>query len=127
MQQCNFINRGLRGISRTLEMNSVKNKVSNLLSRASSNPHCHQQVRGIRVKVYDGKVEQALSVMQRIMQSSGIERLINAQQTRHLKNSEKRVLAKKNLERRLRTQDYCRKLQAVLMKKVRYISTPNCI
>jgi len=79
----------------------------------------HQQSRGIRVKVLNGNLEQALGFMQRTMQSSGIERLIKREQTHHLKNSEKRVLARKLLERKIRSQDLARKLKAILIKKVR--------
>ncbi|KAK8587879.1 hypothetical protein V6N12_022346 [Hibiscus sabdariffa] len=77
-----------------------------------------QQMRGIRVQVRNGNLEQALAVMQRVMQSSGIERLIKQEQTRHIKNSEKRTLGRKNLERKIRSQDHCRKLQMILVKKV---------
>ncbi|XP_047321293.1 30S ribosomal protein S21 [Impatiens glandulifera] len=75
--------------------------------------------RGIRVKVRDSNLEQALTFMQRKMQSSGIERLIKNEQLYHIKNSEKRVLARKALERKLRSKELARKLQAVLVKKVR--------
>ncbi|XP_021654538.2 uncharacterized protein LOC110645621 isoform X1 [Hevea brasiliensis] len=78
-----------------------------------------QQWRGIRVKVFNGNLEHALTVMQRKMQSSGIERLIKREQLHHIKNSEKRVLARKNLQRKIKSQEYCRKLKALLMKKVR--------
>ncbi|CAK9144536.1 unnamed protein product [Ilex paraguariensis] len=78
-----------------------------------------QQWRGIRVKVRNNNLEQALVFMQRKMQSSGIERLIKKQQTHHIKNSEKRVLAQKNLERKIRSQDLARKLKSILLKKVR--------
>ncbi|XP_023925733.1 uncharacterized protein LOC112037157 [Quercus suber] len=78
-----------------------------------------QQWRGIRVKVRDGNLEQALTWMQRKMQSSGIERLIKKEQRHHIKNSEKRILARKNLERKIRSQDLARKLKAILVKKVR--------
>ncbi|KAF3976517.1 hypothetical protein CMV_000291 [Castanea mollissima] len=78
-----------------------------------------QQWRGIRVKVRDGNLEQALTWMQRKMQSSGIERLIRKEQRHHIKNSEKRILARKNLERKIRSQDLARKLKAILVKKVR--------
>ncbi|KAK2968623.1 hypothetical protein RJ640_030703 [Escallonia rubra] len=81
------------------------------------------QWRGIRVKVRNNNLDQALMFLQRQMQSSGMERLIKNQQTHHLKNSEKRVLARKNLERRLRSQDLARKLKAILCKKVRYPSS----
>ncbi|MBA0623769.1 hypothetical protein Godav_009211 [Gossypium davidsonii] len=78
-----------------------------------------QQMRGIRVKVRNGNLEQALAVMQRVMQSSGIERLIKQEQTHHIKNSEKRILARKILERKIKSQDHARKLQTILIKKVR--------
>ncbi|XP_052203786.1 uncharacterized protein LOC127809126 [Diospyros lotus] len=78
-----------------------------------------QQWRGIRVKVWNNNLEQALVIMQRIMRSSGIERMIKREQTHHIKNSEKRVLARKNLERKIRSQDLARKLKAILIKKVR--------
>ncbi|KAJ7945460.1 Ribosomal protein S21 family protein [Quillaja saponaria] len=113
-------------------MNSAARKVSSLLRRPSqaidslnSVHHHHQQLeqlqqwRGIRVKVLHGNLEQALAFMQRKMQSSGVERLIKNEQTHHIKNSEKRVLARKNLERKLRSQDLARKLKAILVKKVR--------
>ncbi|XP_057785163.1 uncharacterized protein LOC131002699 isoform X2 [Salvia miltiorrhiza] len=80
-----------------------------------------QQCRGIRVKVYNSNLDQALTLMQRKMQSSGIERMIKQEQLAHVKNSEKRVLAKKNLERRLRAQDLARKLKMILVQKVRGI------
>lgn len=79
-----------------------------------------QQSRGIRVKVLNGNLDQALALMQRKMQSSGIERLIKQEQTHHIKNSEKRVLARKALYRKLGSQDLARKLKAILIKKVRY-------
>ncbi|XP_030542130.1 uncharacterized protein LOC115749442 [Rhodamnia argentea] len=111
-------------------MNHLARRASTFLQRpswASSVPdspssrrhHNHQQSRGIRVKVLNGNLEQALGFMQRTMQSSGIERLIKREQTHHLKNSEKRVLARKNLERKIRSQDLARKLKAILIKKVR--------
>lgn len=78
-----------------------------------------QQWRGIRVKVLNGNLDQALSMMQRKMQSSGIERMIKIEQRSHVKNSEKRVLARKNLERRIRAQDLARKLKTILVQKVR--------
>ncbi|XP_030449534.1 uncharacterized protein LOC115671958 [Syzygium oleosum] len=89
------------------------------LSGGRRQSHHQQQWRGIRVKVLNGNLEQALGFMQRTMQSSGIERLIKREQTHHLKNSEKRVLARKSLERRIRSQDLARKLKAILIKKVR--------
>ncbi|KAK6922310.1 Ribosomal protein S21 [Dillenia turbinata] len=78
-----------------------------------------QQWRGIRVKVLNGNLERALTLMQRKMQSSGMGRLIKQQETHHIKNSEKRVLARKNLERKIRGQDLARKLKSILIKKVR--------
>ncbi|KAK8579515.1 hypothetical protein V6N13_142713 [Hibiscus sabdariffa] len=89
------------------------------INSLSHDPSQFQQMRGIRVKVRNGNLEQALAVMQRVMQSSGIERLIKQEQTHHLKNSEKRILARKNLERKIRSQDHARKLQMILVKKVR--------
>lgn len=82
---------------------------------------CHelQQWRGIRVQVRNGNLEQALGILQRKMQSSGMERMIKQQQTHHIKNSEKRVLARKALERRIRSEDFARKLKSILIKKVR--------
>ncbi|KAI9169864.1 hypothetical protein LWI28_018779 [Acer negundo] len=110
-------------------MNSIARRVSGILTRpcqvvnspsqAQFGYHQVQQWRGIRVKVFNGNLEQALSLMQRKMTSSGIERLIKRQETHHIKNSEKRVLARKNLERRLRSEDFSRKIKAILLKKVR--------
>ncbi|XP_042048632.1 uncharacterized protein LOC121794510 isoform X1 [Salvia splendens] len=78
-----------------------------------------QQCRSIRVKVINSNLDQALNLMQRKMQSSGIERMIKQEQLTHVKNSEKRVLAKKNLERKIRAQDLARKLKTILVQKVR--------
>lgn len=111
-------------------MNSVRRHAVSFFRRSSQTIESHscgtdfqsqqlQQWRGIRVKVLNGNLEQALTFMQRKMQSSGIERLIKREQTRHIKNSEKRVLARKNLERKIRSQDLARKLKAILVKKVR--------
>lgn len=72
------------------------------------------------MKVFNNNLERALVFMQRQMQSSGIERLIKNEQAYHIKNSEKRVLARKNLERKIRSQDLARKLKSILIKKVRY-------
>lgn len=71
------------------------------------------------MKVKDGNLEGALGMMQRVMQNSGMDRIIRQTQTRHLKNSEKRVLAQKNLQHKIRSQDLCRKLQIILTKKAR--------
>ncbi|XP_078443461.1 ribosomal protein S21 family protein [Wolffia australiana] len=78
-------------------------------------------VRGIRVRVRNGNLEQALAIMNRKMQSSGMERLLKRArlQERHLKNSEKRVLAQKNLERRIRAQEFHKKLRQALVNKLR--------
>nr|CAD1832431.1 unnamed protein product [Ananas comosus var. bracteatus] len=62
-----------------------------------------QQARGIRVQVRNDNLEQALTVMERKMRASGMERLIRRQVDHHLKNSEKRVLARKNLMLRVRS------------------------
>ncbi|XP_027353030.1 uncharacterized protein LOC113863593 [Abrus precatorius] len=78
-----------------------------------------QQCRGIRVRVINGNVEGALALMQRKMQSSGIERMIKQEQRFHIKNSEKRVLARKNLERKIRSEDLAKKLKAIMIKKIR--------
>lgn len=110
-------------------MNSVARHVSSLFRQAlrTVEPlndgyhqlHQLQQCRGIRVKVENGDLEKALTVMQRKMQSSGMERMIKQVQRHHIKNSEKRVLARKNLELKIRSQDLARKLKAILLKKVR--------
>ncbi|RZS03377.1 hypothetical protein BHM03_00033568 [Ensete ventricosum] len=70
--------------------------------------------RGIRVAVRNGNLEQALGLMERKMRESGMERLIKQRVGYHLKNSEKRVLARKNLQHRLRSQDFSRKLRAII-------------
>ncbi|CAN6714566.1 unnamed protein product [Malus baccata var. baccata] len=67
----------------------------------------------------NGNLEWALTVMQRKMTSRGIEMMIKHEQTHHLKNSEKLISARKNLEQKLRSQDLARKLKAVLLKKVK--------
>lgn len=72
------------------------------------------------MKVINGNLEQALQVMQRKMVSSGMERLIRRAPTHHMKNSQKRILAEKNLQKRIRSEDLARKLRAILIKKVRY-------
>ncbi|THU59369.1 hypothetical protein C4D60_Mb07t01430 [Musa balbisiana] len=76
--------------------------------------------RGIRVAVRNGNLEQALGLMERKMRESGMERLIKRQARHHLKNSEKRVLARKNLQLRLRSQDFARKLRSIIVKKIRW-------
>ncbi|WCJ38574.1 Ribosomal protein S21 family protein [Euphorbia peplus] len=78
-----------------------------------------QQWRGIRVQVFNGNVEKALTILQRKMQSSGIERMIKREQLHHIKNSEKRVLARKKRKHEVQSQELARKLQSILMKKVR--------
>ncbi|KAI3954369.1 hypothetical protein MKW92_028729 [Papaver armeniacum] len=109
-------------------MNSVAKNVCNIFRNCSfggnnSSPLLSslQQWRGIKVRVRGGNVEQALQIMQRKMTSTGMERLIKrqGQQTTHIKNSEKKVLARKNLDRRLRSQDLARKLNSILLKKIR--------
>ncbi|KAL2460336.1 Ribosomal protein S21 family protein [Abeliophyllum distichum] len=106
-------------------MNAVAKRVATLLLTSPRSALASvvnwelQQWRGIRVKVRNNNLEQALTLLQRKMQSSGIERMIKNEQTHHIKNSEKRVLAKKNLERKIRGQDLARKLKAILVKKVR--------
>ncbi|KAI3696479.1 hypothetical protein L1987_79496 [Smallanthus sonchifolius] len=104
-------------------MNSMYRSFSSIFAR----PHVGvnhrssdlQQWRGIRVKILNNNLERGLTYMQRIMQSSGIERMIKNEQLYHIKNSEKRILARKNLQRRLKSQDLARKLKSILVKKVR--------
>ncbi|GMH01551.1 hypothetical protein Nepgr_003390 [Nepenthes gracilis] len=105
-------------------MNSVASRLLTPLKRPTAGLNntvssSLQQWRGIRVKVLNGNLEQALVFMQRQMQSCGIERLIKRHQTHHIKNSEKRVLARKALERRIQSQELARKLKSILIKKVR--------
>ncbi|KAF7845555.1 ribosomal protein S21 family protein [Senna tora] len=110
-------------------MNSIVRHISSLLRQSHRtieplNNGSHQlqqlqQCRGIRVKVENGNLERALTLMQRKMQSSGMERMIKQVQRHHIKNSEKRVLAQKDLERKIRSQDLARKLKSILLKKVR--------
>lgn len=78
-----------------------------------------QQTRGIRVKVLNGNLEQALKIMQRKMIGSGMERLIRKVPRYHLKDSEKRILAKKRRERKERSEELARKLKSILIRKVR--------
>ncbi|VFQ64229.1 unnamed protein product [Cuscuta campestris] len=108
-------------------MNSLRSRFSTIFPHTNASLSTVswelQQCRGIRVKVYNNNLERALGVMQRMMQSSGIERLIKRPQTRHIKNSEKRVLAKKALERKIRSQELARKLKSILVKRVRQIIT----
>ncbi|KAJ6898286.1 hypothetical protein NC652_024948 [Populus alba x Populus x berolinensis] len=81
--------------------------------------HQIQQCRGIRVRVHNGNLEQALKFMQRKMQSSGIERQIKNLQTHHVKNSEKRVLARKKLQRRIQSQELAHRIKVILADKAR--------
>ncbi|KAL9246528.1 hypothetical protein vseg_020050 [Gypsophila vaccaria] len=99
-------------------MNTAASHLTRILTRPSHTA-AMQQTRGIRVKVHSGNLEQALQVMQRKMQASGIERLIKSTVTHHVKNSEKRVLARKALERKVQSQDLARKLKSILTNKVR--------
>nr|DAD24593.1 TPA_asm: hypothetical protein HUJ06_026057 [Nelumbo nucifera] len=107
-------------------MNSILKQTLTLL-RGTGFPHnplssVHQQLqqwRGIRVQVRNGNLEQALTVMQRRMRASGMEYLIKRQSRYHIKNSEKRILARKNLERKIRSEELSRKLYAIISKKVR--------
>ncbi|PNY17714.1 hypothetical protein L195_g014464 [Trifolium pratense] len=108
-------------------MNSVVRRLSSLFRQSGCaiqpfNGQHHQLLqpcRGIRVDVRNGNLEQALTFLQRKMTSSGIERMIKHEQRFHIKNSEKRVLARKSLERRLRSEDLARKLKSIMIKKVR--------
>jgi small subunit ribosomal protein S21 len=78
-----------------------------------------QQVRGIVVEVRNGNLERALTVMQRNMRSSGMERLIRARTDHHVKDSEKRVRARKALMQRAKSQVLGKKLLQILIKKIR--------
>ncbi|WJX31864.1 hypothetical protein P8452_20251 [Trifolium repens] len=106
---------------------NMNSAVARCLSSLFRQSHCAtepfsaqlQQCRCIRVHVYNGNLEGALALMLRKMTSSGIERMIKTEQRFHIKYSEKRVLAQKNLERRLRSEDLARKLKAIMIKKVR--------
>ncbi|KAL5718070.1 hypothetical protein ACHQM5_011009 [Ranunculus cassubicifolius] len=99
-------------------MNSIAKRTPTIANQLVS----IQQCRGIQVRVKDGNLDKALTIMERRMQESGMERLIKRSvlQTYHLKNSEKRVLAGKTLQLRLRSQDLSRKLQAIISKKIRF-------
>ncbi|KAK1301348.1 hypothetical protein QJS10_CPB12g00263 [Acorus calamus] len=102
-------------------MNYVTRNIGNLMKTSSINvggPTTQVQWRGRRVKV-TGTLEQALGLMQRKMTSSGMERLIRRQANHHVTDSEKRVLARKNLERKIRSQDLGRKLRSILLQKAR--------
>ncbi|PWA77330.1 ribosomal protein S21 family protein [Artemisia annua] len=96
-------------------MNTFKSIFTHPNTTLTSNS---QQWRSIRVKILNNNLERGLTYMQRIMQSSGIERMIKNEQIYHVKNSEKRVLARKNMERRLKSQDLARKLKSILVRKV---------
>ncbi|KAL3497946.1 hypothetical protein ACH5RR_040678 [Cinchona calisaya] len=100
-------------------MNVVAKYVPTILNRSCPALNSLNQSRGVRVQVRNGNLEQALGFMQRKMQSSGMERLIKREQTHHIKNSEKRVLARKALQRKVRSQELARKLKSILVKKVR--------
>nr|DAD25037.1 TPA_asm: hypothetical protein HUJ06_026501 [Nelumbo nucifera] len=60
-----------------------------------------------------------MTVMQRRMRASGMEYLIKRQSRYHIKNSEERIFAQKNLlERKIRSEELSCKLYAILSKKV---------
>ena len=84
-----------------------------------------QPSRGIGVQVRDGNLERALQVMERKMRSSGIERLIKRRTEHHVKNSEKRVLARKALMARVRSQELGKNLRDILIKKIRSVPPPG--
>lgn len=69
------------------------------------------------MKVLNGNLERVLAYMKWVMQSSGVERMIKQEQTHHIKNSQKCVLACKNLECKLWSQEFACKLQAVSGQK----------
>jgi small subunit ribosomal protein S21 len=83
-----------------------------------------QQARGIMVQVRDGNLDRALSIMERKMRSSGMERLIRARTHHHVKDSEKRVLARKALMQRVKSQELGKKLREILIKKIRSVPPP---
>ncbi|XP_072991139.1 uncharacterized protein [Typha latifolia] len=112
-------------------MNRVATRLSSLLRRSEpwipaaaavrppAPPQKMRWERWIRVRVRNGNLEQALGIMERKITSSGMERLIRRQVEHHVKNSEKRVLARKNLQLRIRSQELARKLRTILVKKIR--------
>uniref|UniRef100_A0A7N0V4C0 Uncharacterized protein n=1 Tax=Kalanchoe fedtschenkoi TaxID=63787 RepID=A0A7N0V4C0_KALFE len=67
----------------------------------------------------NGNLNQALTFMQRVMTSSEIERLIKNAPTRHYKKSEKHVFSKKALERRLGSRNMARKVNSILIQKIK--------
>ncbi|XP_071717532.1 uncharacterized protein [Rutidosis leptorrhynchoides] len=104
-------------------MNSISRRFTSIFTRPNVELNHRSfdlhQWRGIRVKILNNNLERGLIYMERIMRSSGIERMIKNEQLYHIKNSEKRVLARKNLQRRLKSQDLARKLKSILVRKVR--------
>ncbi|KAF5206553.1 Ribosomal protein s21 family protein [Thalictrum thalictroides] len=110
-------------------MNSIAKQACNFLKNSNTTSSLHgkqqqfQQLRGIQVSVRNNNLDQALTLMERRMRQSGMERLIKSysMRTHHIKNSEKRILAQKGLQRKLKSQDLARKLQSILIKKVRGI------
>ncbi|KAG8062177.1 hypothetical protein GUJ93_ZPchr0003g17946 [Zizania palustris] len=102
-------------------MQALARKARGLLqpARAAASAGQVQPVRGIVVQVRDGNLERALTVMERKMRSSGIERLIRRRTDHHVKDSEKRVLARKALMQRVRSQELGRRLRDILIKKIR--------
>ncbi|KAJ4815371.1 Ribosomal protein S21 family protein [Rhynchospora pubera] len=86
---------------------------------AASSSIVGAQARGIRVYVKDGNLELALGVMERRLRGSGMERLIKRRVDHHLKNTEKKVLAKKLLMLKVRSEDLGKKLRTILVKKIR--------
>jgi len=71
------------------------------------------------VKVLDGNLERALQVLQRKMIGSGMERLIRKVPRYHIKDSEKRIMARKRRERKERSEELAGKLKSILIRKVR--------
>ncbi|XP_008795641.1 uncharacterized protein LOC103711319 [Phoenix dactylifera] len=113
------MNRVVRQLSSSLPFLRRAEPAVGVGSAAGAAAHEKQWSRGIRVRVKDGNLEQALAIMQRKMAASGMERLIRRQVDYHLKDSEKRVLARKNLQYRVRSQELARKLRTILIKKIR--------
>ncbi|KAJ6843447.1 uncharacterized protein M6B38_296670 [Iris pallida] len=95
---------------------------SSFLQHPGPNPILCQQTRSLRMGVRNGNVEQALNIMERRMKQSGMERLIKRYEdyeVYHMKNSEKRVLARKKLQVRIQSQQLARKLQTIIVNKIR--------
>ncbi|CAN6230330.1 unnamed protein product, partial [Urochloa humidicola] len=94
-------------------------RASRGIAAAAHGGQLRHQARGIVVQVRDGNLDRALTIMERKMRSSGMERLIRARTHHHVKDSEKRVLARKALLQRVKSQELGKKLREILIKKIR--------